>query len=70
VGTLSVAADLSAGMPDSHALRRAIIAAAFAEELGVDAEVVEHAYYLPLFAMAGCSAEADSFGRFTSRRER
>jgi HD-GYP domain-containing protein (c-di-GMP phosphodiesterase class II)/DNA-binding CsgD family transcriptional regulator len=60
VGTLSVAADLSAGMPDSHALRGAVIAAAFAKELGVDAEVVEHAYYLPLFAMAGCSAEADT----------
>jgi HD-GYP domain-containing protein (c-di-GMP phosphodiesterase class II) len=58
VGTLSVAADLSAGMPDDHALRGATVAAAFAGELAVDAEVARHAYYLPLFAMAGCSAEA------------
>jgi HD-GYP domain-containing protein (c-di-GMP phosphodiesterase class II) len=58
VGTLSVAADLSAGMPDSHALRGAVVAAAFAEELGVDVEVARHAYYLPLFAMSGCAAEA------------
>ncbi len=57
VGTLSIAADLSAGMPDGHALRSAVAAAAFAGELGVDAEVARHAYYLPLFAMAGCSAE-------------
>jgi HD-GYP domain-containing protein (c-di-GMP phosphodiesterase class II) len=57
VGTLSIAADLSAGMPDGHALRSAIAAAAFAEELGVDADVARHAYYLSLFAMAGCSAE-------------
>jgi HD-GYP domain-containing protein (c-di-GMP phosphodiesterase class II) len=58
VGTLSIAADLSAGMPDDHALRGAVVAAAFAEQLGVDDEVAQHAYYLPLFAMAGCSAEA------------
>jgi HD-GYP domain-containing protein (c-di-GMP phosphodiesterase class II) len=58
VGTLSIAADLSAGMPDGHALRSAVAAAAFAVELGVDSEVARHAYYLPLFAMAGCSAEA------------
>jgi HD-GYP domain-containing protein (c-di-GMP phosphodiesterase class II) len=58
VGTLSIAADLSAGMPDTHALRSAVVAAALAEQLGVDAEVARHAYYLPLFAMAGCSAEA------------
>jgi HD-GYP domain-containing protein (c-di-GMP phosphodiesterase class II) len=45
-------------MPDGHALRGAIAAVAFARELGVDAEVVRHAYYLPLFAMSGCAAEA------------
>jgi HD-GYP domain-containing protein (c-di-GMP phosphodiesterase class II) len=58
VGTLSIAADLSAGMPDGHALRSAMVAAAFAEELGVDSEVARHAYYLSLFALAGCSAES------------
>lgn len=45
-------------MPDSHALRGALVSVALARELGVDAEVVRHAYYLPLFAMSGCSAEA------------
>jgi HD-GYP domain-containing protein (c-di-GMP phosphodiesterase class II) len=53
-----MAADASAGMPDSHALRGAIVAVGFARELGVADEVVRHAYYLPLFAMAGCTAEA------------
>jgi HD-GYP domain-containing protein (c-di-GMP phosphodiesterase class II)/DNA-binding CsgD family transcriptional regulator len=56
-GTLSIAADLSAGMPDGHALRSAVAAAAFAEELGVGSDVARDAYYLSLFAMAGCSAE-------------
>jgi HD-GYP domain-containing protein (c-di-GMP phosphodiesterase class II) len=45
-------------MPHAHALRGAVVASAFAEQLGVDGEVLRHAYYLPLFAMAGCSAEA------------
>lgn len=45
-------------MPDGHALRSAVVAAAFAEQLGVGAEIAQHAFYLPLFAMAGCSAEA------------
>jgi HD-GYP domain-containing protein (c-di-GMP phosphodiesterase class II)/DNA-binding CsgD family transcriptional regulator len=45
-------------MPDGHALRGAVVAAAFAAHLGVDGEVARHAYYLPLFAMSGCPAEA------------
>jgi HD-GYP domain-containing protein (c-di-GMP phosphodiesterase class II) len=58
VGTLSLAADLSAGMPDSHALRGAVVAVGFARQLGVGSDVIRQAYYLPLFAMSGCSAEA------------
>lgn len=52
-----MAADLSAGMPDGHALRSAVAAVAFARELGADPAALQHAFYLPLFAMAGCSAE-------------
>jgi HD-GYP domain-containing protein (c-di-GMP phosphodiesterase class II) len=58
IATLSVAADMSAGMPDSHALRGAVVAVRLARLLGVDAEVERHAFYLPLFAMSGCTAEA------------
>ena len=58
VGTLSIAADASAGMPDGHALRGALVAVEFARQLGVSAEVARDAYYLPLLAMAGCTAEA------------
>jgi HD-GYP domain-containing protein (c-di-GMP phosphodiesterase class II)/DNA-binding CsgD family transcriptional regulator len=58
VGTLSIAADASAGMPESHALRGAIVAASFAMRLGLGTEVARDAFYLPLLAMAGCSADA------------
>jgi putative nucleotidyltransferase with HDIG domain len=47
-------------MPDGHALRGAVVAVEFARRLGVSAEVVRDAYYLPLLAMAGCTAEADT----------
>jgi HD-GYP domain-containing protein (c-di-GMP phosphodiesterase class II) len=59
-GTLSIAADLSAGMPDSHALRGAVVAVGFAQALKLDPEVARHSYYLPLFAMSGCTAEAQT----------
>jgi HD-GYP domain-containing protein (c-di-GMP phosphodiesterase class II) len=45
-------------MPDSHALRGATVAARFAEFLAVDDRTVGDAYYLPLLAMAGCTAES------------
>ena len=58
VGTLSMATDAGTGMPDFHALRGAILAARFAEILGTDDRTVADAYYLPLLATAGCTAES------------
>jgi HD-GYP domain-containing protein (c-di-GMP phosphodiesterase class II) len=58
VGTLSVAADAAAGMPDYHALRGAILSARLARMLAVDADTLMQAYYLPLLAMSGCTAES------------
>jgi HD-GYP domain-containing protein (c-di-GMP phosphodiesterase class II) len=66
VGTLSMAADAGAGMPDYHALRGAILAVRLAELVQADARTVRDAFYLPLLAMSGCTAEsniaADVFG--------
>lgn len=58
VGTLSMATDAGAGMPDHHALRGAIVAVRLAEVLKADDKTVREAYYLPLLAMSGCSAES------------
>jgi hypothetical protein len=58
VGTLSMAADAAAGMADHHALRGAIVGARLARLLAVDAATRTQAYYLPLLAMSGCTAEA------------
>src|SRR5690349_14533620 len=60
VGTLSMATDAGAGMPDCHALRGAIVGARFAEVVNADAKTTREAYYLPLLAMSGCSAESDT----------
>jgi HD-GYP domain-containing protein (c-di-GMP phosphodiesterase class II) len=58
VGTLSLATDAGTGMPDFHGLRGATVAARFAERLGADDRTVADAYYLPLLAMSGCTAES------------
>jgi HD-GYP domain-containing protein (c-di-GMP phosphodiesterase class II) len=58
VGTLSLATDAGTGMPDFHALRGATLAARFAERLGADDQTVADAYYLPLLATSGCTAES------------
>jgi hypothetical protein len=60
VGTLSMATDAGAGMPDHHALRGAIVAVRLAELVQADEKTVREAYYLPLLAMSGCSAESHS----------
>jgi len=53
-----MAADAAAGMPDHHALRGAIVGARLARLLAVDAATLMQAYYLPLLAMSGCTAES------------
>ncbi len=58
IGTLSMAADAAAGMPDHHALRGAVVAVRLAQLLKVDDGTVRDAYYLSLLAMSGCSAES------------
>ena len=58
IGTLSLATDAGTGMPDHHALRGAVVAARFAQVLGADARTVADAYYLPLLAASGCTAES------------
>jgi HD-GYP domain-containing protein (c-di-GMP phosphodiesterase class II) len=58
IGTLSMATDAGAGMPDHHALRGATIAARLAELVKSDERTARDAYYLALLAMSGCSAES------------
>jgi HD-GYP domain-containing protein (c-di-GMP phosphodiesterase class II) len=58
VGTLSMATDAGVGMPDHHALRGATIAVRLAELMGADERTVRDAFYLPLLAMSGCTAES------------
>jgi HD-GYP domain-containing protein (c-di-GMP phosphodiesterase class II) len=58
VGTLSLAVDAGTGLPDFHALRGATLAVGFARELGADERTVSDAFYLPLLAMSGCTAES------------
>src|SRR5690349_14285173 len=60
VGTLSMATDTGAGMPDHHALRGSIIAVQLAQLTKADDRTVQDAYYLPLMAMSGCSAESQT----------
>jgi HD-GYP domain-containing protein (c-di-GMP phosphodiesterase class II) len=58
VGVLSAASDAGTGAPDAHALRGATLAVRFARHLEVDDRTLVAAYYLPLLAMAGCTAES------------
>jgi len=58
IGTLSMATDAGAGMPDHHALRGATVAVRIAELVQADERTLRDAYYLPLLAMSGCSAES------------
>jgi HD-GYP domain-containing protein (c-di-GMP phosphodiesterase class II) len=58
IGTLSLAVDAGTGLPDYHALRGATLAVGLARELKADDRTVHDAFYLPLLAMAGCTAES------------
>jgi hypothetical protein len=53
-----MAADAGAGLPDGHALRGATIAVRVAEVAQADDKTVREAFYLPLLAMSGCTAES------------
>ncbi len=58
IGTLSLAVDAGTGLPDYHALRGATLAVGLARELKTDGKTAHDAFYLPLLAMAGCTAES------------
>jgi HD-GYP domain-containing protein (c-di-GMP phosphodiesterase class II) len=58
IGTLSLAVDAGTGLPDYHALRGAVLAVGLAREAKADDTTVRDAFYLPLLAMAGCTAES------------
>jgi hypothetical protein len=58
VGTLSMATDAGTGMPDYHSLRGATVAVRLAEVVKADDRTVADVFYLPLLAMAGCTAES------------
>jgi hypothetical protein len=58
IGTLSLAVDAGTGLPDHHALRGATLAVGLSREVKADDRTVHDAYYLPLLAMAGCTAES------------
>ena len=58
IGTLSLAVDAGTGLPDHHSLRGATLAVGLARELKADDRTVQDAFYLPLLAMAGCTAES------------
>lgn len=58
IGTLSMATDAGAGMPDCHALRGAVVAVRLAELVQADDGTLRDVFYLPLLAMSGCSAES------------
>ncbi len=58
IGTLSLAVDAGTGLPDHHALRGATLAVGLAREMKADDRTVQDAFYLPLLAMAGCTAES------------
>jgi HD-GYP domain-containing protein (c-di-GMP phosphodiesterase class II) len=58
IGTLSLAVDAGTGLPDHHALRGATLAVGLAREVKADDRTVHDAFYLPLLAMSGCTAES------------
>jgi HD-GYP domain-containing protein (c-di-GMP phosphodiesterase class II) len=66
IGTLSMATDAGTGLPDCHAMRGATLAVRLAQLVNADEQTVREAYYLPLLALAGCTAEshtaADALG--------
>lgn len=63
IGTLSLAVDAGTGLPDFHALRGATLAVGLAREVKADERTVRDAFYLPLLAMAGCTAESHASAR-------
>jgi HD-GYP domain-containing protein (c-di-GMP phosphodiesterase class II) len=58
LGTLSLAIDTGLGVPEYHCLRSATLAAGLARELGTDEQTARDAYFLPLLAFSGCTAES------------
>ena len=58
IGTLSLAIDAGTGLPDHHALRSATLAVGLARAVKADERTVQDAFYLPLLAMSGCTAES------------
>ncbi|HTQ06004.1 MAG TPA: HD domain-containing phosphohydrolase, partial [Polyangiaceae bacterium] len=58
IGTLSLAVDAGTGLPDHHGLRGATLAVGLARKVNADEKTVRDAFYLPLLAMAGCTAES------------
>jgi len=63
IGTLSLAIDAGTGLPDYHSLRAATLAVGLAREVKADERTVQDAFYLPLLAMAGCTAESHASAR-------
>jgi hypothetical protein len=58
IGALSLATDLSTGVPFEHGLESALIAMRLCERLNVDPETSAQAYYGCLLFYVGCTADA------------
>ena len=59
IAALSLATDLSIGVPLEHGLHSTLIAMRLAERLGVDSETASQTYYACLLFYIGCTAGAE-----------
>lgn len=60
VGSLSLVTDLATGLPLEHGLRRAVLAVWLGEDLGLDDDELNTAYYVAQLGTVGCTLEMAS----------
>lgn len=60
VGCLSLVTDLATGLPLEHGLRRAVLAVWLGEDLGLDDDELNTAYYVAQLGTVGCTLEMAS----------
>lgn len=66
LGTLALAADMATGRPKGSGLTAAIVAAKFAEMLGLDTKTCKDAYFLASVRFIGCTITSHETGVLSS----
>ena len=64
IASLALATDLATGQPLEHGLRRTLLAVWLGQELGLDDEDLNAAYYVALLGTVGCVLDSAVFSQF------